>query len=70
MFAKVIFQIDSICPSSCVMMQIKNPKLPMKKNKTAKARLGGASPVCFDGWFTGYTEKTWPRGAAGHLSTE
>jgi hypothetical protein len=52
------------------MMQIKTPKLPMKKNKTAKARLGGARPVCFDGWFIGYTEKTWPRGAAGHLSTE
>ena len=36
------------------MMQIKKAKLPMKKNKNAKARLRGARPVCFDGKFIGY----------------
>jgi hypothetical protein len=41
------------------MMKIKNTRLPMKNNKTAKARLRGARPVCFDGTFNGYTEKTF-----------
>jgi hypothetical protein len=31
----------------------------MKNNKTAKARLRIARPVCFDGRFIGYTEKTF-----------
>ncbi len=41
------------------MMQIKKTKLPMKKNKTAQARLRGARPVCFDGKFIGYTATTF-----------
>jgi hypothetical protein len=41
------------------MLKIKNTKLFMKNNKTAKVRLRGARPVCFDGAFIGYTEKTF-----------
>jgi len=65
------------------MMKIKNTKSPMKHNKTAKARLRGARPVCFDGRFAGYkgknfpgaegrgqTSQTWPGGAGAHLSIE
>jgi len=40
------------------MIKIKNAKSPMKNNKTAKVRLRGARPVCFDGKFIGYTEET------------
>jgi hypothetical protein len=31
----------------------------MKNIKISKARLRGARPVCFDGKFIGYTEKTF-----------
>src|ERR1039458_9883293 len=56
--------MDSIYPCACGMMQIKKTKLPMKNNKTAKARLRGARPVCFDGKFIGY-DLINPRKALG-----
>jgi hypothetical protein len=52
------------------MMKIKNTKSSMKNDKTAKARLRGARPVCFDGKFIGYTEKTFrehPRKLSGQV---
>ena len=51
--------MDSICPCGCAMMKIKMTKSAMKNNKTAKARLRGARPVCFDGRLIGYTGKTF-----------
>jgi hypothetical protein len=51
--------MDNICPGDCGMMKIKNTGLFMKTNKNAKARRRGARPVCFDGRFIGYTEKTF-----------
>jgi hypothetical protein len=54
--------MDGICPSGCAMLKIKNTKLSMKNNKTAKARLRGPRPVCFDGPFIGW--RPWPNGAA------
>jgi hypothetical protein len=55
----IFFYMDSICPCACAMMKIKNAKSPMKNNKTAKARLRGTRPVCFDGQLIGYTGKTF-----------
>jgi fumarate hydratase class II len=40
------------------MMKNKKTTSAMKNHKTAKTRLRGARPVCFDGKFIGYTEKT------------
>jgi hypothetical protein len=44
----VFFHMDSLCPSGCAMMKIKNTKSPMKNIKTAKARLRGSRPACFN----------------------
>jgi hypothetical protein len=41
------------------MMKIKKTGLAMNKNKNAKVRRRGARPVCFDGRFIGYTDKTF-----------
>jgi hypothetical protein len=54
------------------MMKIKNAKSPMKNNKSAKARLRGARPVCLPTRFrlTPAPFPAWLGGGAAHLSTE